>query len=50
MSRRKLANKKITVGDDGVGDHVNRLLQVCFLRPCSEKGSDAAKQIVNDQR
>ena len=41
MSRRSLANKY--VGDDVVGDHVTRLLQVCFLRPCSEEGSDAAK-------
>ena len=38
----------MTVGDDGVGDHVTRLFQVCFLRPCSEEGSDAAKPIVND--
>ena len=41
-------SQEITVGDDVVGDHVNKLLQVCFLRPCSEEGSDAALSIVKN--
>ena len=40
---------QITVGDDVVGDHVNKLFKVCFQRPCSEKGSDAAEPTVNNQ-